>query len=137
VKNILSFSDYDPADEYKAELRRDLNLNVIRRSPEYKELIRMGFEEETSDQQELNNTLKFIRTRRAERDRGHDFPFYTIHPSGTVRRYNPPKSKEFPEGSGNDIKVFKKPFVKGRDYIKGLKYLIGYLKRKESKGDFK
>lgn len=137
MKNVLSFSDYDPADEYKSELRRDINLNAARRSPAYKELLRMGFEEITSDQQELNNTLKFIRTRRHAKDKGHDFPFYTIHPSGTVRRYNPPKSAEQPEGSGNDIKKFTKPFVRGRDYIKGIKYLIGYLERKEERGDYK
>lgn len=137
MKNVLSFSDYDPTDEYKADLRRDINLNVVRRSPYYKELIRMGFEEVTSDQQDLNNTMKFIRIRRTAKDRGHDLPFYTIHPTGTVRRYNPPKSEEQPEGSGNDIKTFEKPFVRNRDYIKGIKYLIGYLKRKEERGDFK
>ena len=38
---------------------------------------------------------------------------------------------------GNDIKNFPKPFIRGRDYIKAIKYLIGYLERKEEKGDYK
>jgi hypothetical protein len=54
-----------------------------------------------------------------------------------VRRYNPPREIEVPEGSGNDIKRFRRPFLRGRDYIKAIRYLIGYLKRKEEKGDFK
>jgi hypothetical protein len=137
MKNILSFSDYDPEDEYRSETRRELNLGPIRRSPEYRKLRDMGFAEVTSEQQELNSTMKFQRKRDKEKDKGHDYPFYTIHPSGTVRRYNPPRSPEVPEGSGNDIKVFKKPFVKSRDYLRGLRYLISYLERKEERGDYK
>jgi hypothetical protein len=137
MKNILSFSNYDPTEEYMADTRREINLNPARRSKEYKDLIKMGFEEITSDQQKLNSTLKFQRSLGREKDKGHDFPFYTIHPSGNVRRYNPPREEEVPEGSGNDIKRFKKPFFRGRDYVKAIRYLIGYLKRKEEKGDYK
>ena len=123
MKNVLSFSDYDPELEYKSDTRREMNLNRVRRSREYKELIKKGFKELTSEQQELNSTMKFQRVRFKEKDKGHDFPFYTIHPSGTVRRYNPPKSPEVPEGSGN--------------YIKGIQYLLDYLDRKEDRGDYK
>jgi hypothetical protein len=137
MKNILSFSNYDPEDEYRSETRREINLGPVRRSLPYKELIRKGFAELTSDQQELNSTMKFQRMRDKEKDKGHDYPFYTIHPSGTVRRYNPPREEETPEGSGNEIKQFDKPFIRAKDYVKGLRYLIGYLKRKEEKGDYK
>jgi hypothetical protein len=137
MKNVLSFSDYDPELEYKSETRREMNLNRVRRSREYKELIKKGFKEITSEQQELNSTMKFQRVRYKEKDKGHDFPFYTIHPSGTVRRYNPPKSPEVPEGSGNDLIVFDKPFYKPKDYIKGIQYLLDYLDRKEDRDDYK
>lgn len=137
MKNLISFSNYEPDEEYKSDSRREMNLNPVRRSAEFKELLRMGFEEVTSDQQELNSTLKFVRVKNKEKDRGHDYPFYTIHPTGTVRRYNPPRGEEVPEGSGNEIKVFPKPFIRWKDYIKALRYLIKYLERKEERGDFK
>ena len=137
MKHVINFDQYDPEDEYKSDLRRDINLEIVRKTSEYNDLIRRGFEEATSPQQELNNTLKFIRVKQRERDRGFDYPFYTIHPSGTVRRYNPPRGDETPEGSGNVIKKFKRPFMKSRDYIRGLRYLIDYLERKEEEGDFK
>jgi len=60
MKNVLSFSDYDPELEYKSDTRREMNLNRVRRSREYKELIKKGFKELTSEQQELNSTMKLI-----------------------------------------------------------------------------
>jgi len=133
----LNFKDYEPAEEYKSESRRSLNLDSVRGSKEYKRIIKLGFEEETSHQQEINNTMKFIRTKQKQKEKGHDDVFYTIHPTGTVRRYNPIKSEEIPQGSGNDIKKFIEPFEKPKDYIKGLNYLWQYLKRKEANKDFR
>ena len=137
MENLLNFKDYEPAEEYKSESRRSLNLDSVRGSKEYKRIIKLGFEEETSHQQEINNTMKFIRTKQKQKEKGHDDVFYTIHPTGTVRRYNPIKSEEIPQGSGNDIKKFIEPFEKPRDYIKGLNYLWQYLKRKEANKDFR
>jgi hypothetical protein len=119
------------------DTRRDLDLDKIRSTPAYRNIIKLGFREETSHQQELNNTLKFTRVREKQKEVGHDPVFYTIHPSGTVRRYNPIKSDEVPEGNGNDLKKFNRPFRTYRDYIKGLDYLWQYLKRKEEKKDFR
>ena len=137
MENLLNFKDYEPAEEYKSESRRSLNLDSVRGSKEYKRIIKLGFEEETSHQQEINNTMKFIRTKQKQKEKGHDDVFYTIHPNGTVRRYNPIKSEEIPQGSGNDIKKFIEPFEKPKDYIKGLNYLWQYLKRKEANKDFR
>lgn len=137
MKHVVDFEEYDPADEYKSDSRRSINLDRIRKSIEYKRIIEMGFEEETSHQQELNNTMKFIRKKQKQREKGHDDVFYTIHPTGTVRRYNPIRSEETPEGSGNDIKKFLEPFKNIADYKKGLNYLWQYLKRKEAKGDYR
>jgi hypothetical protein len=114
-----------------------LNLDSVRRSKEYKRIIKLGFEEETSHQQEINNTLKFVRSKHKQTEKGHDDVFYTIHPTGTVRRYNPIKSEDIPQGNGNDIKKFIEPFEKPKDYIKGLNYLWQYLKRKEANKDFR
>ena len=137
MENLLNFKDYEPAEEYKSESRRSLNLDSVRRSKEYKRIIKLGFDEETSHQQEINNTLKFIRSKHKQTEKDHDDVFYTIHPTGTVRRYNPIKSEEIPQGSGNDIKKFIEPFEKPKDYIKGLNYLWQYLKRKEANKDFR
>ena len=137
MKNLLTFKKYDPSKEYKVDTRRDLNLDKIRSTPAYRNIIKLGFKEETSHQQELNNTLKFTRVREKQKEKDHDPVFYTIHPSGTVRRYNPIKSDEIPEGSGNDLKKFNRPFRTYRDYIRGLDYLWQYLKRKEEKKDFR
>jgi hypothetical protein len=137
MKNLKKFNDYNPDEEYKAESRRSLNLDSIRARKEYKRIIDLGFEEETSHQQEINNTMKFIRTKNKQKEKDHDDVFYTIHPTGTVRRYNPIKAEEIPQGSGNDIKKFIEPFEKPKDYIKGLNYLWQYLKRKEANKDFR
>jgi len=136
VKNILNFKRYDPENEYKEDYRREINLGVVKKSKPYKALIAMGFKDVTSHQQELNNTIKFIRTDNIEKEPGHDTPFYTIHPSGTIRRYNPIKGEETPEGSGNDLKKFR-PFLNAKDYLKGVKWLKAYLTRKETRGDFR
>lgn len=137
MKNLLNFKNYDPNDEYKSDSRREISLESIRKSPDYRRILELGFKEDTSHQQELNNTIKFVRTRKKQREKGHDDVFYTIHPSGTVRRYNPIKGEEVPEGSGNDIKKFDTPFLKSRDYKKALRYLWQYLLRKQEKGDFR
>lgn len=137
MRNIKRFKDYDPSGEYKSDSRRELNLDSIRKSTDYKKLLSLGFEEETSHQQELNNTLKFIRVENKKSERGHSDVFYTVHPSGTVRRYNPVKSKDVPEGNGNDIKKFGEPFKTASDYKKGIKYLYNYLERKEERGDYR
>jgi hypothetical protein len=134
---LLEFEKYDPRKEYLADERREINLDRVRRSKEYRNLIYMGFEEETSHQQDLNNTLKFVRKKNKQREKGHDDVFYTIHPTGTVRRYNPVKSKEIPQGEGNDIKKYPSRFSKSSDYLKALRYLIAYLKRKEERGDYR
>lgn len=131
------FKDYDPSFEYKSDSRRELNLDSVRKSKDYKKLLLLGFKEETSHQQELNNTLKFVRVENKKRERGHSDVFYTIHPSGTVRRYNPVKSEDVPEGNGNDIKKFGEPFRTSADYKKGIKYLYNYLERKEERGDYR
>lgn len=137
MKNIKSFKDYNPNDEYKADSRRSLNLDRVRRTKEYRRLLNLGFSEETSDQQSLNNTMKFVRTKHKQREKGHGDVFYTIHPSGTVRRYNPVKSEDIPQGNGNDIKKFIEPFKKSSDYKKALNYLWQYIKRKEDNEDFR
>ena len=137
MKHVVDFEEYDPSDEYKSDSRRSINLDRVRKSVEYKRIIEMGFDEDTSHQQELNNTMKFIRTKHKKKEKGHGDVFYTIHPTGTVRRYNPIKSDDTPEGSGNDIKKFLDPFKTTADYKKGLNYLWQYLKRKEEKGDYR
>lgn len=137
MEYILEFDKYDPKKEYISSERRSLNLSRLRRTKEYRTLLKMGFVEDSSHQQELNNTLKFKRTRKKENQLGHDDVFYTIHPTGIVRRYNPMKSEETPEGFGNDIKNFFSPFKNSVDYIKALRYLISYLRRKEQRGDFR
>lgn len=137
MKNIKSFKDYNPNDEYKVESRRSLNLDTVRKTKEYRRMINLGFSEETSDQQALNNTMKFVRIKHMQKEKGHDDVFYTIHPSGTVRRYNPIKSEEVPQGNGNDIKKFLSPFKKSSDYKKALNYLWQYIKRKQENKDFR
>jgi hypothetical protein len=137
MKFLLEYEKYKPENEYKEESRRELNLNLVRKNLVYKKIIDLGFKEDTSHQQELNNTLKFIRTANKQKERGHSDVFYTIHPTGVVRRYNPVKSKDVPEGNGNDIKRFSKPFTKTSEYTKALNYLWQYLKRKEEKGDYR
>ena len=137
MNNLLEYSKYDPRKEYKAEDRRDLDIDKVRKSKEYRNVIDLGFKEVHSHQQDLNNTLKFTRTKHKQKEEGHGDVFYTIHPTGTVRRYNPIRSKETPEGSGNDIKKFIEPFKSIADYKKGLNYLWQYLKRKEDRGDYR
>lgn len=137
MKNILSFKKYNPENEYKKKFRRELNLDNLRKTKAFFRILDLGFREETSHQQELNNTIKFVRTRNKQGEAGHSDVFYTIHPSGTVRRYNPIKAKETPEGEGNDIKKFPEPFKSGKDYVKALNYLWQYLKRKESQKNYR
>lgn len=139
MKNLFEFKKFQPQEMYKEENRRPINVDAVRRTKEYRKLISLGFKEETSHQQELNNTIKFSRTKNKQKETGYDDVFYTIHPTGTVRRYNPPKSKEddIQEGSGNDLKKFAKPFVRSRDYKQALTYLYNYLLRKQDRGDFR
>ena len=67
--------------------------------------------------------------------------FYTVHPTGKVRRYNPLKNEDNPgermEGNGNDIKDFGKPFSRPSEYAKGLRYLWQYIKRKQERGNYR
>ena len=144
LENLKDYRDwlsekekYDPMEEYQPDTRRRLNLDSVRKSPEYERIIDLGFVEDTSHQQSLNNTIKFTREEEIQPERGMAKVFYTIHPTGIVRRYNPERSKEIPEGSGNDIKVFPKPFERPRDYIKALRYLFQYLRRKEIEKNFR
>ena len=141
MKHLLEYEKYNPEKEYSSDTRRELNLDVIRKMVDYERLIDLGFKEVTSHQQELNNTLKFTRTTNVQRERGHGKVFYTIHPSGKVRRYNPVRDTKSPDdidqGNGNVIKDFMKPFKKATDYGKGLRYLWQYIKRKEEKGDYR
>jgi hypothetical protein len=137
MNNLLEYSKYDPRNEYDSETRRELDLDRVRKSKEFRKLLDLGFKEETSHQQQLNNTLKFVRTKHKQKERGHDDVFYTIHPSGIVRRYNPLKSEEIPQGSGNDLRRFPKRFRTHKDYIKALNYLFNYIRRKEEKGDYR
>lgn len=136
-ENKKESDEYDPSEEYQPETRKRINLDLVRRTPEYKRIIDLGFIDVTSHQQELNNTLKFTREDDIQPEKGMDKVFYTIHPTGIVRRYNPKKSKEIPEGSGNDIKVFAEPFERPRDYKKSLRYLFQYLRRKEIEKNFR
>jgi hypothetical protein len=55
----------------------------------------------------------------------------------TWRLYNPIISDENPEGGGNDIRRFPKPFRGVKEYSKALRYLFNYLRRKELRGDFR
>ena len=137
MKNLLNFKNYDPGKEYKVDSRREIDLEPIRKTFDYRKILDLGFKEDTSHQQELNNTLKFIRHKKKQKEKGHGDVFYTIHPSGTVRRYNPRKGDETPEGSGNDIKKFYKPFKSTKDYSKALKYLHHYLVRKQKRHDYR
>lgn len=144
LENLKDYRDwlgegkkYKPEEEYKEDSRREMNLSQVRRTKEYEQLIELGFKEDSSHQQELNNTMKFIRTRNKQKETGHDDVFYTIHPTGVVRRYNPEKGKEVPEGSGNVIKKFPAKFSTPKDYKKGLRYLWQYLRRKENRGDYR
>jgi hypothetical protein len=137
MKNLLNFKSYSAEYEYKTEYRREIELDRVRKSREYRRLLALGFDEDTSHQQEINNTMKFVRNVKKQKELGHGDVFYTIHPSGTVRRYNPIKSKEVKEGNGNDIKKFSTPFKSAKDYAKGLNFLWQYLKRKEARGDYR
>jgi hypothetical protein len=134
---LLEYEKYDPREEYTVDSRRELSLDKIRKTKDYRSVIDLGFREVRSHQQDLNNTLKFVRTKNKEAEKGHDDVFYTIHPTGIVRRYNPPISDEIPQGSGNDIRRFPKPFSSIREYSKALKYLFNYLRRKEMRGDYR
>jgi len=144
LENLKDYRDwlsegkrYKPKSEYKEETRKDLNLDMVRKTKEYEQLLELGFKEDTSHQQELNNTMKFERTKNKQKEIGHDNVFYTVHPTGVVRRYNPEKGKEVPEGSGNVIKKFPSNFSTPKEYKKGLLYLWQYLRRKENRGDFR
>jgi hypothetical protein len=136
MKHLMIFEAYNPRKEYKVDSRRDIDLDKVRSMPEYKDIIDLGFKEDTSFQQELNNTLKFIRRRHKQSEKDHGDVFYTIHPSGAIRRYNPPKGENTPSGSGNDL--FKYPkFKTEKDYRKGLLFLWQYLRRKENQGNYR
>jgi hypothetical protein len=141
MNNLLEYSKYDPRKEYKTEDRRDLDIEKVRKSKEYRSIIDLGFKEVHSHQQDLNNTLKFTRTKHKEKEKGHGDVFYTIHPTGKVRRYNPVKNEDNPgermEGNGNDIKDFGKPFSRPSEYAKGLRYLWQYIKRKQERGNYR
>jgi len=115
-----------------------MDLDEVKRSKEYRKIIRLGFKEVSSDQQGLNSTLKFVRTKNKQREKGFGDVFYTIHPTGSVRRYNPKKTKDgtMVEGSGNPIKKFP-AFKTPKSYKKALDYLYEYLLRKQERGDFR
>jgi hypothetical protein len=83
--------------------------------------------------------MKFVRIKNKQKEAGYDDVFYTIHPTGIVRRYNPVKDKsgEVQEGSGNDLKKFPGKFVRSRDYKKAMIYLYEYLLRKQKRGDYR
>ena len=68
MNNLLEYSKYDPRNEYKAEDRRDLDIDKVRKSKEYRNVIDLGFKEVHSYQQDLNNTLKFIRTKQKQKE---------------------------------------------------------------------
>ncbi len=115
-------------------LVKEKNLKVAR--DKALEIIDLGFKEDTSFQQELNNTIKFVRSRHKQSEDGFGEVFYTIHPSGSIRRYNPPKSEETPAGSGNVL--FKYPKFKDEsDYRRAFLFLWQYLRRKANLGDFR
>jgi len=140
MKHLFEFKKFkEPQDLYKEENRKTINLDAVRRTKEYRKILSLGFKDDTSHQQEMNSTLKFVRTKNKQKETGYDDVFYTIHPTGIVRRYNPVKDKsgEVQEGSGNDLKRFDKPFERSRDYKQGLKYLYEYLLRKQNRGDFR
>jgi hypothetical protein len=134
--NLFEFDKYDPKSEYLEDERRIIDLDKIRKSDAYRDIIDLGFSDETSEQQELNNTLKFKRKKQPE-VKGYDEVFYTIHPTGVVRRYNPIKSDETPEGQGNTIRTYPSPFRNGKEYKKALRYLFNYLRRKELRKDYR
>lgn len=136
MKTILEFEDYDPRSEYIEDERRELDLDWIRGTKEYRQILDLGFEDITSDQQELNNTLKLQRKKQPDIE-GYSKVFYTIHPTGTVRRYNPVDSDEIPQGQGNTIRNYPRPFRDSREYRKALRYLFNYLRRKELKKDYR
>lgn len=136
MENLFEYEDHKKLKEYKADSRREIDLDLVRNLPEYDELKRMGVNEITSDQQELNSTLKFSPTWQ-KKEKGFQEVFYTIHPTGIVRRYNPPKDNPELEGSGNDIKTFSNTFRTAREYRKALRYLIDYFKRKKEREDFR
>jgi len=136
MKHLMIFEDYSPRKEYMADSRRDIDLDKVRSMPEYKDIINLGFKEDTSFQQELNNTLKFVRRRHKQSEKGYGEVFYTIHPSGAIRRYNPPSGESTPAGSGNDIYKYTK-FNSEKDYRKGLLFLWQYLRRKENQGNYR
>lgn len=136
MRYLRIFEKYSPFKEYKADTRRNLDLEKVRAMQEYRDILDLGFKEETSFQQELNNTIKFVRSRHKQNQSGFGEVFYTIHPSGSIRRYNPPKSEETPAGSGNVL--FKYPkFKNEEDYRKAFLFLWQYLRRKENLGDFR
>lgn len=133
---LQEYDNYDPRSEYLEDERRNIDLDKIRKSDAYQDIIDLGFVDDTSDQQELNNTLKFRRKKQPE-VKGYEDVFYTVHPTGVVRRYNPVKSSDIPEGQGNSIRNYPSPFKNSREYKKALRYLFNYLRRKELKQDYR
>ena len=139
MKSLLEYRKYDPKDEYQEDTRRDIDLDRIRKSSEYRDIIDLGFEDTTSHQQEINNTIKF--QRKSQPDvKGFGEVFYTIHPTGVVRRYNPREDRntdEIPQGQGNTIRTYPSHFRNSREYKKALRYLFNYIRRKELRGDYR
>lgn len=139
MKSLLEYRKYDPKNEYQEDTRREVDLDRIRRGQEYRDILELGFEEVTSHQQEINNTIKFQRKNQPEVE-GFGEVFYTIHPTGVVRRYNPRedrKNDETPQGEGNTIRTYPSPFRNSREYKKALRYLFNYIRRKELRGDYR
>jgi len=136
MKSLLEFEKYDPRDEYLADERRSIDLDRIRKSQEYRDIVDLGFEDLTSHQQELNNTLKFQRKKQPEK-KGYSDVFYTVHPTGNVRRYNPTEDNEIVQGQGNTIRRYPAAFRNSKEYLKALRYLFNYLRRKELKQDYR
>jgi hypothetical protein len=145
MKNILYFwqlfeskKEESPQEPYQEENRVEMDLAEVKKTKEYRKILSLGFKEVSSDQQELNSSLKFIRTKNKQREKGYGDVFYTVHPTGSVRRYNPKKNKDgtLTPGSGNDLKKFP-AFKTPKSYKKALDYLYEYLLRKQERGDFR
>jgi hypothetical protein len=81
LKHLFEYKKFEPQEMYKEENRKPINIDAVRRTKEYRKLLSLGFKDDTSHQQELNNTLKFVRTKHKQKEIGYDDVFYTIHPT--------------------------------------------------------
>ena len=46
MKYLLEYEKYSPDEEYKSDSRRSLNLDLIRKTVDYRRLIELGFKED-------------------------------------------------------------------------------------------